>query len=91
MSRLAQDLNQPPFQRVPRFLAPWLKRQLCEAAHCPPPCPEVKNELSYTPIPPIYLHGVDKHNFDFFSFRFSYLRLVVLEKYNLSIPQFTHF
>ena len=26
MSRLAQGLNQPPFQRVRRVLAPWLKR-----------------------------------------------------------------
>ena len=36
--------------------------------HSPPSSAEVKNEWSYTPIPPICLQGVDRDNFTFYSF-----------------------
>jgi hypothetical protein len=40
-------------------LFPWrVKRPRSEADHSPPSSAEVKNEWSYTSIPPIRLHGV---------------------------------
>jgi hypothetical protein len=33
--------------------------------HSPPSIAEVKNEWSYTSIPAIRLHGVDRNNFTF--------------------------
>jgi hypothetical protein len=61
MSRTSLGLIQPAaqwylgsFQRV--------KRPGSEGDHSPLPSAEVKNEWSCTSAPPIFCHGVDKHN-----------------------------
>jgi hypothetical protein len=41
----------------PEFLLPFLK------SHPPLLSVEVKNERSYTPTPPIFLHGMGKENY----------------------------
>jgi len=43
----------------------WLRH---ETNHSPPSSVKVKNEWNYTTTPPICLHGVQRHNFSFFSF-----------------------
>jgi hypothetical protein len=40
-----------------------VKRPGLEPNHSPPSSTEVKNECSHTPIPPVYLTGVDRDNF----------------------------
>ena len=45
-----------------------VKMPVREVNHSPPSSVEVKNEWSYTSVPPIYLRGVDRDNFAFFDF-----------------------
>jgi len=47
---------------------PRVKRPGRDVNHRPPSNAEVKNEWSYTSIPPICLYGVDNENFNFFTF-----------------------
>jgi len=42
-----------------------LKRRKREADHSSPPSTEVRNEGSYTSIPPISIYGVDRNKFTF--------------------------
>jgi len=42
-----------------------LKRRKRESDHLSPPSTEVRNEGSYTSIPPISIYGVDKNKFTF--------------------------
>jgi len=44
-----------------------IKRPGGTAYHFPPSRAEIKNEWSYTSIPPIYLHSVERDNFTFIS------------------------
>jgi hypothetical protein len=56
--RQALGPTQPPIQWVPGALSLGAKRPRREADHSPPSSAEVKNAWSYTPIPPVRLHGV---------------------------------
>jgi hypothetical protein len=65
MSRTSLGLIQPPTQR---YLGSFLrvKGPGSEGDHTPLPSAEVKNEWSCTPAPPIFRHGMDKHNCNFY-------------------------
>ena len=54
--------TQPTVQWVPGFF-PGVKRQERKVYHSPSSSAELKNEWSYTSIPPIYLYGVDMAEF----------------------------
>ena len=56
-SRPAVRPTQPPIE--------WVKGTGRDINHSPPSSAEVKNERSYTCVPPICLRGVDKENFTF--------------------------
>jgi len=43
-----------------------VKRPRPEVNHSPPPSYELKNERSYTSTPPLWLHGMDKENLNFY-------------------------
>jgi hypothetical protein len=64
LSRPVLEPTQPPIQWMPVFLA-GRKRYGREADRSPPSRAEVKNEWSYTPTPPVCLHGFDRDNFKF--------------------------
>jgi hypothetical protein len=57
-SRTALGPTQPPIQWVLGALSLGVKRPRREADHSSPSSTEVKNAWSYTPTPPIRLHGV---------------------------------
>jgi hypothetical protein len=57
-SRPALGPSQPPIQWVPGIFSLVIKRPGGEADRSPPSSAEVKNPLSYTPTPPLRLHGV---------------------------------
>jgi hypothetical protein len=57
-SRPALEPTQPPIQWLPEALSLMVKRPDREADHSPPSSTEVKNEWSYTFIPPIRLYSV---------------------------------
>jgi hypothetical protein len=42
-----------------------VKRPMREFSHAPPSSAEVKNEWSYTSIPPVCLHSMDRANFTY--------------------------
>jgi hypothetical protein len=58
VSRTALGLTQPPMKWVPGALSMGVKWPEREADHSPPSSAEVRNEWSYTSIPPVRLHGV---------------------------------
>jgi len=45
---------------------PVVKRPRPEVNHSPPSSYELKNERSHTSAPPLWLHGVDKGNLNFY-------------------------
>jgi hypothetical protein len=57
-SRPALRPTQPPIQQRPGALSRGIKELEHEAEHSLPSNAEVKNEWSYTSIPPIRLHDV---------------------------------
>ena len=54
--------NQPPTQWIPGPF-PGVKRPRREADHSLPSSAEVKNQWSYTSVPPICFHDVDRESF----------------------------
>ena len=66
-SRPTPGLTQPPIQWV-TCPFPRLKRLGCEADHSPLSNADIKKEWSYIVTPSIYLHGMDRDNFIFYSF-----------------------
>jgi hypothetical protein len=60
---------QPPYRGF-FFFSSGVKRPGHDVDHSPPSSAEVTNEWSYTSVPPICLHGVDRDAFTFLSFFF---------------------
>jgi hypothetical protein len=60
MSRPAVGHTQPPVQWAPNVLSPAVKRRGREVSFLTPSNPEVKNERSCIPPPPVCLNGVHK-------------------------------
>ena len=40
-----------------------VKRPVCKFGHSTAPGADVKNKWRYTSVSPVFLHGVDRHNF----------------------------
>jgi hypothetical protein len=58
VSRPTLARTQPSVEWVAGILTPGVKRAGRKADHTPPSSAEVENGWSYTPAPPIRLHGV---------------------------------
>jgi hypothetical protein len=71
---------QPHMEWLPRVLSIDIKWLWYEADHSPPSSAEVKNEWSFTSIPP-YVHGMHRDNFIFYFQNVSTLYIYTLFTY----------
>jgi len=58
--------TQPPIQWVLLVSPGGVKWMKCEVNHLPPSSAEVMIEWSYTAVPSVSLHGMDKDRFNLF-------------------------
>jgi hypothetical protein len=68
--RVALLPTQLPIEWVPGIFPASKAARVCSYVvdHSPPSITKVKTEWSYTSVPPICLHRVDRDNFTFFAF-----------------------